>query len=1024
MRRLLFILLLIQNLKIFSSENSEILILDEPAPITNTYHKRQQPTFDSILVTNNAQFAGNLEVGSVNYQQSATFNNVQVNGNEIINGNLTVHGNIIQKNSLTGNQGATGAPGKTGATGLTGPGILGVTGDTGATGAQGINGSQGSSGNDGIQGFSMTGLTGATGALGDTGSQGSTGNTGSTGVTGGTGSSGNTGSIGNQGNVGNFGNTGSTGIIATGAMGNTGIPGNIGSSGSTGATGLTGFSDTGSTGASGITGYTGSTGNVGASGQTGSQNITGATGNTGNQGAMGSIGYSGNTGAIGAAIIGQAGGTGATGNSGLSGYSGNSGYSGATGMTGSTGIQGNAGFTGSTGSVLTGNTGNNGSSGSTGSSGYSGNMGSTGFSITGNTGNTGMNGATGNIGSQGNTGGSNTGSTGNFGNTGSSGASGATGYTGSTGINVPGSSGSSGSSGVTGLTGSTGNTGAIGATGNTGNIGNTGSTGSTGNTGLGATGNTGLTGGTGALGTTGNTGAVGGSIPAATGATGNLGQTGSSYGTLTIENLASGATGISTAVTYSEITNYNFLTASVGSAPQVNYSMAAGTTGLNKIINLSNDKNGPVEINTNVGSIILSTLYRKYGQLIFNNSDWRLLKYDYDSNAKWFVTTQQGSKLSGTVNSEAGWSVSLSADGNILAVGEPGSNSGKGGAAIYARSGSTWNLLTTISGTGGSGTVQLQGTSVSLSGDGRTLAIGGPDNSSNAGAVWIFIGSGSSWTQKQIITSPDASAKFGSSVALSADGNTLAIGGPQDTSGAGATWIYVTNNSWATAPTLQQKLVGTGATGTVSNQGTSVALSADGNTVAIGGPLDNPNTAHTLGYGATWIFTRSGTTWTQQGSKLIGTGNAPFSNQGMSVSLSADGNTLAVGGPEDNSNIGATWIFTRSGTIWTQQGSKLIGTGYSGTGPFQGWSVSLSSDGNTLAVGAYEDGAKHIGAVWIFARIGSTWYQLGTKLVGTGYSGTINILQGYSVSLSADGNTLAIGAWGDNSSQGATWIFV
>jgi len=76
--------------------------------------------------------------------------------------------------------------------------------------------------------------------------------------------------------------------------------------------------------------------------------------------------------------------------------------------------------------------------------------------------------------------------------------------------------------------------------------------------------------------------------------------------------------------------------------------------------------------------------------------------------------------------------------------------------------------------------------------------------------------------------------------------------------------------------------------------------------------------------------------------------------QGTSLALSSDGDTLAVGGFYDNvsgtgTGIGATWIFTRSGGVWTQQGTKLVGTGYTGT--VQGTWVSLSSDGNTLAVG-------------------------------------------------------------------------
>jgi hypothetical protein len=95
--------------------------------------------------------------------------------------------------------------------------------------------------------------------------------------------------------------------------------------------------------------------------------------------------------------------------------------------------------------------------------------------------------------------------------------------------------------------------------------------------------------------------------------------------------------------------------------------------------------------------------------------------------------------------------------------------------------------------------------------------------------------------------------------------------------------------------------------------------------------------------------------WSQQ-AKLVGTGavGPPGAEQGYSVSLSGDGNTAIVGGPLDNTNSGAASVFTHSGGVWSQQGPKLVGTG--AVGPFgfgaeQGWSAALSGDGNTAIVG-------------------------------------------------------------------------
>jgi hypothetical protein len=121
--------------------------------------------------------------------------------------------------------------------------------------------------------------------------------------------------------------------------------------------------------------------------------------------------------------------------------------------------------------------------------------------------------------------------------------------------------------------------------------------------------------------------------------------------------------------------------------------------------------------------------------------------------------------------------------------------------------------------------------------------------------------------------------------------------------------------------------------------------------------------------GATWVFTRSSGVWSQQGNKLVGTGRVGFGYQGTSVSLSSDGNTAIVGGYADNSDVGAAWVFARSGGVWTQRGNKLVGTGAVGNAK-QG-SVSLSSDGNTALVGGeYDNSAK--GAAWVFTRTGTS----------------------------------------------------
>jgi len=304
-----------------------------------------------------------------------------------------------------------------------------------------------------------------------------------------------------------------------------------------------------------------------------------------------------------------------------------------------------------------------------------------------------------------------------------------------------------------------------------------------------------------------------------------------------------------------------------------------------------------------------------------------------------------------------------------------------------------------------------QGYSVSLSADGNTAIVGGNEDSSFLGAAWVFTRSSGIWTQqgnKLVGTGAAGMAEQGWSVSISADGNTAIVGGAFDAFGVGAAWVYT--RSGGTWTQQGSKLVGTGAVGKAF-QGQSVSLSADGNTAIVGGYGDNSDR------GAAWVFTRSDTVWTQQ-SKLVGTGAVGFSFQGWSVSLSADGNTAIVGGLSDNSDTGAAWVFTRSSGIWTQQGNKLVGTGALGQAE-QGLSVSISADGNTAIIGGAFD-AVDLGAAWIFTRSDTVWTQQ-SKLVGTGAVGQAE--QGFSVSLSADGNTAIVGGVLDNSDTGAAWIF-
>lgn len=246
------------------------------------------------------------------------------------------------------------------------------------------------------------------------------------------------------------------------------------------------------------------------------------------------------------------------------------------------------------------------------------------------------------------------------------------------------------------------------------------------------------------------------------------------------------------------------------------------------------------------------------------------------------------------------------------------------------------------------------------------------------------------------------------------------------------------------------KLFANDASG-ASAQGTSIALSANGNTLAVGGPADNSNN------GATWIWTRTSGVWSQQGNKLVGSASSGTSRQGYSVALSADGNTLAISGPGDDSSKGAIWFYRRTGSAWDQMGDKLtvadgsvlgfhialsansdtlvsssLGKNIYSLTPSQTIflpslpdhtfaSVALSASGNTLIVGNSSFDANN-GITYVYTRPGLAYYLQNDGLQGIGGIGIIG--QGYSVACSADGKTIAIGGPADNGFIGAVWVFI
>jgi hypothetical protein len=388
--------------------------------------------------------------------------------------------------------------------------------------------------------------------------------------------------------------------------------------------------------------------------------------------------------------------------------------------------------------------------------------------------------------------------------------------------------------------------------------------------------------------------------------------------------------------------------------------------------------------------------------------------------------SQQGTKLVGTGSigntPQQGNSVALSADGNTMIEGAPGDNGGVGAAWVFTRSGGIWTEQAKIVPSDGADTPPAFGTSVALSADGNTAIIGGPKDrcliSPCYGSGWVFTRSGSTWSEQQKVPGVnfqqiqnDGLEVIGNSVSLSADGNSGTAGGVNAPGSEGpVAGVFVRHGtSWVT----QQ--IEDGPNG-CDQHATAVSMSGDGQTMIMGAGTscsDSPA-------GEVVVLVDTGGGFLNFQATLKGTGSSGSAAQGFSVALSYDGKTALVGGPGDNSSAGATWVFTRSGGAWSQQ-AKLFGNGGSpASGVGQGSSVALSANGNMAISGAANDNSGS-GAAWMFSRTGGVWSQRGSKLVGNGVTTSMGNSMG--VALSRDGNTAVVGNPGDSGGTGATWVF-
>ena len=393
--------------------------------------------------------------------------------------------------------------------------------------------------------------------------------------------------------------------------------------------------------------------------------------------------------------------------------------------------------------------------------------------------------------------------------------------------------------------------------------------------------------------------------------------------------------------------------------------------------------------------------------------------------ADWSSATQQAALQSTGIaaNDYFGRDVSISSDGNTLIVGSTGQDTGAtdtGSAYIFTRSGTSWTQQAELTASDAQASDNF-GHSVAISGDGDVAIAGAPyeDTGGNvAGAAYIFTRSGTTWTQQAKIQASDKASPdiFGWSVDICTDGDKVIVGAYQEDF-KGAAYVFTrSGTTW----TQQQKLVASDAA-SGENFGSGVALDKDGDTAIVGARYES--TGSFSANGAAYIFTRSGTTWTQQ-QKLSASDSASNFNFADSVDISDDGNTIiagATGGSSSGtSNTGAAYVFTRSGTTWTQQ--QKLNASNAGSADRFGHVVAIAENGNIAIVGAYQEdtGGLNTGAAYIFTRDGTTWTEDKIALP----SGTRNTSDHYGRSVDISFDTAVASSYElTTSDTGAAYIF-
>ncbi|MEL7533826.1 MAG: FG-GAP repeat protein, partial [Bacteroidota bacterium] len=339
---------------------------------------------------------------------------------------------------------------------------------------------------------------------------------------------------------------------------------------------------------------------------------------------------------------------------------------------------------------------------------------------------------------------------------------------------------------------------------------------------------------------------------------------------------------------------------------------------------------------------------------------------------------QIGAQLDGnSPNDNFGWSVAMDQSGKTIAVGAPLFDSDFGQVRVYHEFGGVWTQLgNDIDGTE---IGQQFGFSLSLSADGKTLALGGLSGSPNTlgGHARVYKLLGGQWVQQGATLLADANGdQFGFSLDLSGNGNRLVVGARNNNgngSEAGHVRVFeLQNNAWVQ---LGDDLEGDMAD---DRLGTSVSINADGTIIAASTPQ---NDAGGTNAGQVRVWQWQTDNWVQLGSDILGFGPAELF--GSSIALSDDGLSFVAAAPgHDHGNgFGSVRVYTFDNSSWTQVGNDMRGSSI--TEAF-GQAVGINGDGDRVAIGTQsaDDIATSSGRVDVFSLENGAWTELYMPITG------------------------------------------